>query len=158
MRAPPRPGRRDVFAVPTSGNDERMAHWRAGHAGIRASRRFWEACLTCGGILAPHSRSMCVRSSDRSPTPSPGAESGARVCTGRCITCNRPREVERLSQCASCRATHRAREARKADVNLPVGCPHARVRPSDGRRHKVKSVRRALVPYRGAEPVLAQNS
>ena len=107
---------RDLAGVTCSrclrGNDERMAHWRAGRAGIRASRRFLAACLTCGGILAPHSRSMCAHHLTAARRRR-RVLSLARVSTGRCITCNRPREVERLSQCAECRATHRAREARK---------------------------------------------
>ena len=100
-----------------------MAHWRAGHAGIRAGRRFWEACLTCGGILAPHSRSMCARHLTAARRRR-RVLSLARVSTGRCIRCNRPREVERLSQCASCRATQRARDARKR-TSIPPSAVHA---------------------------------
>ena len=89
---------RDLAGVTCSrclrGNDKRMAHWRAGHARILASRRFWEACLTCGGILAPDSRSMCVRHLTAARRRRQ-MRSLARLSTGLCVTCNQPREAVR---------------------------------------------------------------
>ena len=146
---------RDLAGVTCSrclrGNDERMAHWRAGYARIRASRRFLSACLTCGGILAPHSRSMCVRHLTAARRRR-RVLSLARVSTGRCIRCNRPREVERFLQCASCRATQRARDARNraAGTFVAVHTPAGGTRTVRGIG---ESVRRAGVPYGGAGPV-----
>ena len=146
---------RDLAGVTCSrclrGNDKRMAHWRAGHARILASRRFWEACLTCGGILAPDSRSMCVRHLTAARRRRQ-MRSLARLSTGLCVTCNQPREAVRLSQCASCRATHRARYARKR-TSISPSAVHT---PACGHRTVGgigESVRRAFVPYRGAGPV-----
>ena len=112
---------RDLAGVTCSrclrGNDERMAHWRAGHAGIRASRRFWEACLTCGGILAPHSRSMCVRHLTAARRRR-RVRSLARACAGRCITCTGP---GKWSGCHSARRveprTEHARRARRTSIS-----------------------------------------
>ena len=146
---------RDLAGVTCSrclrGNDERLAHWRAGHARIRASRRFLSACLTCGGILAPHSRSMCVRHLTAARRRR-RVLSLARVSTGQCIRCNRPREVERLSQCASCRATQRARDARNraAGTFVAVHTPAGGTRTVRGIG---ESVRRGSGPYGGAGPV-----
>ena len=108
---------RDLAGVTCSrclrGNDERMAHWRAGRAGIRASRRFWAACLTCGDTLAPTSRSMCARHLTAARRRR-RLLSRARFGSGLCAVCARPRETVMLAQCAACRAEAREREARKA--------------------------------------------
>ena len=135
---------RDLAGVTCSrclrGNDKRMAHWRAGHARILARRRFWEACLTCGGILAPHSRSMCVRHLTAARRRR-RVLSLARVSTGRCITCNRPREAVMLAQCAACRTVAREREARRT---------RARKFAESGSASLIRRSSPRAVGYRGA--------
>ena len=134
LRAPPRPGRRDVFAVPTR---ER----RADGALARRPRRDTRQPAILGGVCdlwrhpgAP--LAIDVRpSSDRGPAPSPGAESGA----GEHGPVHHVQPAAGSGAVVTVRVVSSHEESTRgaqADVNPPVGCPHARVRPSDGRRHR----------------------
>ena len=103
------------------GSREQMARWLASRGNrIRASRRFFEACLTCGDVLAPNSRLKCVRHL-KDARQRQRRTTRFRFGSGLCITCATPREDVMLSTCESCRARSRAAERARGRSRAAIG-------------------------------------
>ena len=103
------------------GNREQMVRWLASRGNrIRASRRFFEACLTCGDVLAPNSRSKCVRHL-KDARQRQRCIRRFRFGSGLCITCATPREDVMLSTCETCRARARAADRARGRARAAIG-------------------------------------
>ena len=132
--APPRPGRRDVFALSTRKR-------RADGALARRPRRDTRQPAILGGVSdlwrhpgAPLAIDVCP-ASGRSPATAPGAESGADEYG----PVHHVHPAPGSGAVGAVRVvSSRAQSTRRAQPGGEdvFGWPRARVRPSDGRRHR----------------------